>query len=166
MTAELQGLIGRYGVTLLALEASNSNISNTDKSLAQAFHNRGKNSPTSDTARRFRVALENAQGALNNFHNLIAQGAYTQAREFWLQARRNLWDNYPTNRQFAQPEIRAMWLDRGTIVEAKNEDDLAQVFDRMAAAGINVVFLYYLSQSSCPRTKPFNQRLGSPKSCR
>jgi len=90
MTAELQGLIGRYGVTLLALEASNSNISNTDKSLAQAFHNRAKNSPTSDGARRFRLALENAQGALNNFQNLIAQGDYTQAREFWLQARRNL----------------------------------------------------------------------------
>jgi len=147
MTAELQGLIGRYGATLLALEASNSNISNTDKSLAQAFHNRGKNSPTSDTARRFRLALENAQGSLNNFQNLIAQGAYTQAREFWLQARRSLWDNYPTNRQFAQPEIRAMWLDRGTIVEAKNEDDLAKVFDRMAEAGINVVFFETVNAS-------------------
>ena len=147
MTAELQGLIGRYGVTLLALEASNSNISNTDKSLAQAFHNRGKNSSASDTARRFRLALENAQGTLNNFQNLIAQGSYTQAREFWLQARRNLWDNYPTNRQFAQPEIRAMWLDRGTIVEAKNEEDLAKVFDRMAAAGINVVFFETVNAS-------------------
>ncbi|MFN7338426.1 MAG: glycoside hydrolase family 10 protein, partial [bacterium] len=119
--------------TLLALEASNNNTLTTDKSLAQAFHDRAKNSPTTDTARRFRLALENAQVTLNNFQNLIAQGDYTQAREFWLQARRNLWDNYPTNRQFAQPEIRAMWLDRGTIVEAKNEEDLAKVFDRMAA---------------------------------
>lgn len=147
MTAELQGLIGRYGATLLALEASNSNISNTDESLAQALHDRGKNSSASDTARRFRLALENAQGTLNNFQNLIAQGDYTQAREFWLQVRRSLWDNYPTNRQFAQPEIRAMWLDRGTIVEAKNEDDLAKVFDRMAAAGINVVFFETVNAS-------------------
>ncbi|MFM6403183.1 MAG: glycoside hydrolase family 10 protein, partial [Microcystis sp.] len=104
-----------------------NNTLTTDKSLAQAFHNRAKNSPTSDGARRFRLALENAQGTLNNFQDLIAQGDYTQAREYWLQARRNLWDNYPTNRQFAQPEIRAMWLDRGTIVQAKNEEDLAKV---------------------------------------
>jgi hypothetical protein len=27
-----------------------------------------------------------------------------------------------------------MWLNRGTIVQAKNEEDLAKVFDRMAAA--------------------------------
>jgi uncharacterized lipoprotein YddW (UPF0748 family) len=40
-----------------------------------------------------------------------------------------------------------MWLDRGTIVQAKNEEDLAKVFDRMAAAGINVVFFETVNAS-------------------
>ena len=57
-----------------------------------------------------------------------------------MQARRKLWDYYPTDRPLAQPEIRAMWLDRGTIVKAKSEADLAKVFDRLAEAGINTVF--------------------------
>ena len=33
-----------------------------------------------------------------------------------------------------------MWLDRGTIVGARNPEGLARLFDRLAAAGINTVF--------------------------
>ena len=40
-----------------------------------------------------------------------------------------------------------MWLDRGTIVKAKSEADLAEVFDRMAIAGINTVFFETLNSS-------------------
>jgi uncharacterized lipoprotein YddW (UPF0748 family) len=41
----------------------------------------------------------------------------------------------------AQPEIRAMWLDRETIVSAGSQQGLAKVFERFKAAGINTVFV-------------------------
>jgi uncharacterized lipoprotein YddW (UPF0748 family) len=40
----------------------------------------------------------------------------------------------------AQTEIRAVWLDRETIVAARSRRGLAQIFDRLADAGINTVF--------------------------
>jgi uncharacterized lipoprotein YddW (UPF0748 family) len=72
---------------------------------------------------------------------------YPQARQMWLDARRNLWDNYPVDRNFAQPEIRAMWVDRGTIVKARSKADLIPMFDRMAEAGINTVFFETINAS-------------------
>ncbi|MHC5721898.1 MAG: family 10 glycosylhydrolase, partial [Nostoc sp.] len=50
-----------------------------------------------------------------------------------------LWQQFPVDRRLAQPEIRAVWLDRGTIVRA-GSTGLAQIFDRLAQAGINTVF--------------------------
>ena len=41
----------------------------------------------------------------------------------------------------ASQEIRAIWLDRGTIVAAGSEQGLAKVFERFKAAGINTVFV-------------------------
>ncbi|MEO1068918.1 MAG: family 10 glycosylhydrolase [Cyanobacteria bacterium J06638_6] len=59
-------------------------------------------------------------------------------RDRWLAARTALWDNFPTEQ--AQGEIRAVWLDRGTIVRARSPQGLSAVFDKLAAAGINTVF--------------------------
>jgi len=47
----------------------------------------------------------------------------------------------------AETEIRAMWVDRGAIVNAKNEAGLANLFDRLATMGINVVFLETVNAS-------------------
>ncbi len=41
----------------------------------------------------------------------------------------------------AKPEVRSIWLDRETIVDAGSAEGLAQVFDRFKAAGINTVFV-------------------------
>ena len=120
MGEELTSLIARYESTLIAAESTNNS---GDKKLNLSYK-----------------TLREAKTTLNDFNQLIQQGKHEQARDVWLKARRNLWDNYPTDRPFVQPEIRAMWLDRGTIVQAKSEADLAKVFDRMAAAGINLVF--------------------------
>ena len=38
-------------------------------------------------------------------------------------------------------EIRSIWLDRETIVNAKSKEGLAKVFERFKAAGINTVFV-------------------------
>jgi uncharacterized lipoprotein YddW (UPF0748 family) len=130
MNQELESLIARFESTLLAAAAKNSRP-NANRDL---------------TARSYKAVLE-AKESLKKFRQLIGQQNYGEARQQWLEARRNLWDNYPTERQFAQPEIRAIWLDRGTIVQAKSEADLAPIFDRLAQAGINTVFFETINAS-------------------
>ena len=85
-------------------------------------------------------AIAQAKEIAKTLPQLIAQRNYTGARQQWLKAQQLLWQQYPIDRNLAQPEIRAMWLDRGTIVRAGSEKQLAKIFDRLAAAGINTVF--------------------------
>ncbi|MDJ0600609.1 MAG: family 10 glycosylhydrolase [Crocosphaera sp.] len=131
MTGELSNLIARFESTLIAAQAHNQPISNQNK---LAF-------------RQSQEALYQAKISLQNFQGLLNQRQYDQARQLWLKTRRNLWDNYPTAQPVAQAEIRAMWLDRGTIVKTRSEAELAVLFDRMAQAGINTVFMETVNAS-------------------
>ncbi|WP_049802661.1 glycoside hydrolase family 10 protein [Gloeothece verrucosa] len=151
MRQELQALIARVESTLLAAEATHSQIDNSTHNVVEESLKQGdslqaslvtvsKNNPS------YKALIE-AREALQTFQQLAERGSYNEARQLWLKARRNLWDNYPTDRPFAQSEIRAMWLDRGTIVQAKSEQELAKIFDRMAQAGINVVFFETINAS-------------------
>ena len=83
--------------------------------------------------------VESVQKTLKAFPNTVASQNYALARQEWLQARDTLWQNYPDS-QPLQPEIRAVWLDRGTIVKAGSPAGLTVLFDRLAEAGINVIF--------------------------
>ena len=44
-------------------------------------------------------------------------------------------------RRISQPEVRSMWLDRETIVNARSPEGLAEIFERFRSAGINTVFV-------------------------
>jgi len=112
MRRELQDLIGRVES---ALVTGGRNPENTLVTEAKAF--------------------------LRQMPNLINQRKDLQVREQWEQFRQNLWKAYPTDTLASLPEIRAIWLDRGTIVAAKSPAGLKKVFDRMATAGINTVFI-------------------------
>jgi uncharacterized lipoprotein YddW (UPF0748 family) len=126
MREELYNLIVRFESTLLAAQAHNeSNVS----------------------FRQSQETLRDAKVSLQNFGQLVNQRQYDQARQLWLKARRSLWDNYPTDRAFAQGEVRAMWLDRGSIVKTRSEAELAVLFDRMAEAGVNTVFMETVNAS-------------------
>jgi uncharacterized lipoprotein YddW (UPF0748 family) len=144
MTGELEGLLGRFESSLLTVDANHSNIDlSTTKTIErllsrQVKENKSKSSDSNNSPAH--QALAKARDNFQRFLTLIDQRNYSQARRKWLDSRKTLWDNYPTDGQLAQSEIRAMWLDRGTIVKAKSEADLAVVFDRMAKAGINTVF--------------------------
>ncbi len=92
-------------------------------------------------------ALAQAREVLKNLPQLIAEKDYAQARHQWLMAKTNLLNLFPTDRRLAQPEIRAIWLDRGTIVRAGSEERLAQIFERLAQAGINTVFFETVNAS-------------------
>ena len=147
MAQELQGLIGRFETTLLTADAHHSNIDiSTSKVIKQLLSTQTKShkqvvqkrlKPDEQDAHQ---ALKEARDGLKKFLSLVDQHSYIEAKTQWLTAKNVLWDNYPTDRQVAQPEVRAMWLDRGTIVKAKSASDLAKIFDSMATAGINTVF--------------------------
>ena len=146
MTNELQKLVNRVESTLISVEAKHSSsearMSDVIKNLG-TMNNRSSNSYINT---RTYKAIANAKKVLNDFPTLARQN-FSQARQIWLDARRDLWMSYPVDRHLAQPEIRAMWLDRGTIVKAKSKKDLEPLFDRMARAGINTVFMETINAS-------------------
>ena len=147
MTQEFKGLISRFESTLLTADAHESNIGlSTSQVIEQLLSQRAqsnKQSPQKLTKlvnRNSHQALKEAKTKLNKFLELVKQGRYSQAQNQWLEAKRTLWDGYPVDRPVAPSEVRAMWLDRGTIVKARSEADLITIFNRMAKAGINTVF--------------------------
>lgn len=155
MDREIESLIARFESTLLAAKANNSNITASTQELVEQSLKSGAYAsadttavPQSSSAKSLsHPAITEARARLEKFHQFVEQGDYAQAKQQWIEARRTLWDNYPTDRQFANSEMRAMWLDRGTIVKARSEADLAKVFDRMAQAGINTVFFETVNAS-------------------
>lgn len=157
MRQELENLIGRFESALLSANSANSSISlhasNPDVSvLIASTQDTVQFDPMADadwsndvliSTAPDRVAqdiVEQAQRTLERFPQRVAQGEFAQARDEWLSVRELLWNNFPTDRPIAQPEIRAIWLDRGSIVRAGSHAGLAQIFDRLAEAGINTVF--------------------------
>jgi uncharacterized lipoprotein YddW (UPF0748 family) len=134
MRQELENLIGRFESTVLTAQATISRRFASDKS--QTISSFGA-TPEFESANR---VVAQAKVGLETFVQSIAEQDYNKAKSQWFQTRRLLWENYPINSKISQAEIRAIWLDRGSIVSAKSEQDLAQMFDQIAAAGINTVF--------------------------
>lgn len=154
MVNELQQLLNRVESTVISVEAkqNSSNLRMSD-AVTQILRNNNRVSFVSNNSlnRNYRNtranrAIANAKQLLKEFPSLAAQD-FAGARRMWLDARRDLWMSYPVNKRFAQPEIRAMWLDRGTIVKARSKKDLEPLFDRMARAGINTVFMETINAS-------------------
>jgi uncharacterized lipoprotein YddW (UPF0748 family) len=129
MGRELRELIARVESAIITADASA-----TDSS-SQLSNSRSHRS------------LTEAKQSLTTFQQLVEQGNYDQAKRYWIDSRRNLWQNYPNDRPLVQPEIRAVWLDRGTIVKSRSEEDLALIFDRLQKAGINTVFFETVNAS-------------------
>ncbi|BAY12185.1 family 10 glycosylhydrolase [Calothrix sp. NIES-2098] len=147
---ELEHLIGRVESAHLAAAASDSGNAEALIGNTQAL----KVDRTSLVASRSGVqipdtaqAIAKAREIAKNLPQLIAQKNYALARQQWLTAKASLWKQFPLDRKLAQPEIRSVWLDRGTIVRAGSEQGLAQVFDRLAQAGINTVFFETVNAS-------------------
>lgn len=135
---ELKNLIGRVESAQLSASAISPKSSSAKAQQAQfASLQGGASSRNTEQARKI----------ANNLPQLISQKQYNQARQQWLATKNELWKQFPTNRRIAQPEIRSIWLDRGTIVKAGSERSLAVIFDRMAQAGINTVFFETLNAS-------------------
>ncbi len=87
------------------------------------------------------LALNQARQVWRDLPQMVSQGRHSEARLAWEQARQNLWQNYPVDMLSAKSEVRAIWLDRGTLISAGSEAGLAKIFDRLASVGVNTVFL-------------------------
>ncbi|MGB3492564.1 MAG: family 10 glycosylhydrolase [Elainellaceae cyanobacterium] len=159
MQEELENLIGRFESALLAaialdsatnfgsevLVADASQASREDDEEIRRDSTSGGVGAGSSADLYSRVVnhpvLAEARDILDRFPDLVLQRQYETARQQWLEARQLLWENFPSDRPIAQPEVRSIWLDRGTIVNAGSRQALARIFDRLAAAGINTVFV-------------------------
>ncbi|WP_265236212.1 family 10 glycosylhydrolase [Lyngbya sp. CCAP 1446/10] len=149
MRQELTNLLGRFESALTAANSANTPINlnaATPPQLVASTNSVGPSAsrplPLQGTRTR---AVAQARQVLQNFDQLLQEQKYAEARQQWVQARQLLWQNYPQEGQRLGAEIRAVWLDRGTIVAARSEQGLAAVFDRLAAAGINTVFFETLN---------------------
>ncbi len=134
---QLENLIGRVESAHLAALA---NAPQPHESQALKAEDTQLNTATSIPQSNTEQVLAQARIVANNLPRLIANKNYALARQQWLLARNNLWKQFPVDRRLAPAEIRAVWLDRGTIVRAGNEQGLSKIFDRLAQSGINTVF--------------------------
>ncbi|MEO0540205.1 MAG: family 10 glycosylhydrolase [Cyanobacteria bacterium P01_A01_bin.105] len=139
MRQELTSLVGRFESALLAANAATLEpeivLGETAPILTASLDGTVSQTGLSHPA------LTNAERLLTDWSDLLARRRYGEARRRWLAARQRLWSQLPVDRPLAQTEIRAMWLDRGTLVRAGSRQGLDDVFERLAAAGINTVFV-------------------------
>lgn len=145
---ELENLIGRVESAHLAASSANNDqeISTNSQSLKEQ-QNQLISSTSGGGIVSLNQTLSRAREVAKNLPQLIAQKNYALARQQWLSAKTSLWKQFPVDRRLAQPEIRSVWLDRGTIVRAGSEAGLAEIFDRLAQAGINTVFFETVNAS-------------------
>lgn len=150
MTNELEELIHRVEGTLISAESNHLKYGLPMSKVAEKVIASGQKSQNYSVIpygnREARKAIFQAKQVLVNFPQLAVQD-FPLARQQWLDARRNLWDKYPLDRNFAQSEIRSIWLDRGTIVKSRSKADLTKLFDQMAESGINTVFFETVNSS-------------------
>jgi len=134
---DLRGLINRFESTFLTAQAYETEV-NRELTL----EDKGMNLTSHTTSNSL---IEEAKTELNFVLELIDQSNYEEAEIKLLTIKNKLLENYPSDRNLAQPEIRYVWLDRGTIVKAKSEADLIPLFDQFAQAGINIIFMETLN---------------------
>ncbi|BAZ51500.1 hypothetical protein NIES4103_41570 [Nostoc sp. NIES-4103] len=142
---ELENLIGRVESAYLAASVDAANADKSESSKVEQVQLASTKLEVPILNRE--EVLAQARIVAKNLPNLIAQKNYALARQQWQVTKTNLWKQFPVDRRLAQAEIRAVWLDRGTIVRAGSEQGLAQIFDRLAQAGINTVFFETVNAS-------------------
>ncbi|WP_413279875.1 glycoside hydrolase family 10 protein [Floridanema evergladense] len=151
MRQDLENLIGRVESALLTANVANNSVRIAERQRGREAEEEARKetsanavtvATTSFNTNQLSAAntLQQAREVLQSLPQLIANRDYANARSQWLKTRQDLWNLYPLDRLVENSEIRAIWLDRGTIVQAGSEQGLAKIFDRLAQAGINTVF--------------------------
>jgi uncharacterized lipoprotein YddW (UPF0748 family) len=96
-----------------------------------------------DLAVPFKVIQEHFDSARENvakFQEAYHNRRYYEADEYLNQARQDFSLAFAQSMPVRAVEARCVWLDRGTIVTTKDAHGMAQLFDKLKGAGINVVY--------------------------
>ncbi|MEO0852372.1 MAG: family 10 glycosylhydrolase, partial [Cyanobacteria bacterium J06648_11] len=136
MRLELRNLLGRVESAILTTDANAID----SKAIAEARQNGSEDASLSAIPEKYQKVVADAREVVEMLPEWVESGRHKHARQAYDRAISGLWKNYPSDRLTALPEVRAIWLDRGTIVEAGSPQRLAEVFDRLEATGINTVF--------------------------
>lgn len=140
MQQELKNLIGRFESALIMANSLDAPTALTLPDRPPVLTAAADSVNVAGRGTYLHPTLGEAQQLLNQWDGLLAAGKHGEVRDRWLTARAALWENFPTDRPINQGELRAVWLDRGTIVRARSPQGLSAIFDKLAAAGINTVF--------------------------
>ncbi|MEO1134082.1 MAG: family 10 glycosylhydrolase, partial [Cyanobacteria bacterium J06639_1] len=136
MRLELRNLLGRVESAILTTDANAIDTT----AIATARQSGSEDASLSAIPARYQKVVADAREVVEMLPEWVESGRHKHARQSYERAMAGLWKNYPSDRLTALPEVRAIWLDRGTVVEAGSPQRLAEVFDRLEAAGINTVF--------------------------
>jgi len=147
LNQDLDRLLGRIQSAVLLAEASEQENIGLSTAIERYLATQDKSQNNNASTALDLPGLGEARSRLQTFVNYVEQQDYRNARRQAETTRLQLLDSYPVSRRIHQPEIRAVWLDRGTIVKAQSAADLAVIFDRLAAAGINTVFFETVNAS-------------------
>lgn len=129
---ELKTLVNRWQSSQLTEQALNGKF-NLNKEI--------KDSSSTDSL------AQELQRDLEQYNHFVEAKNFALARWQAETIYQRVGEDYLQNQPPAGAEIRAVWLDRGALVDARNEAGLAKWFDRFAKAGINVVFLETVNAS-------------------
>jgi uncharacterized lipoprotein YddW (UPF0748 family) len=102
-----------------------------------------KTARQADLAVPFNVIQTNYEAAtahVKQFQEAYHNRQYYEADEFLKQAREEFSLAFAQSMPVRPVEARNIWLDRGTIVSTKSPQGMAQLFDKLKANGINVVY--------------------------
>ncbi len=102
-----------------------------------------KTAKQADFAVPFKIVQQNYDAALGHvkqFQEAYHNRRYYEADEYLQQARQEFSLAFAQSMPVRPVECRAVWLDRGTIVAAKDAKGMAAVFDKFKASGFNVVY--------------------------
>ncbi len=102
-----------------------------------------KTARQADLAVPFKMIQENYDSAVSRvkaFHEDYHSRRFYQADEDLSRARHDFSLAFAQSMPVRPVEARCVWLDRGTIVAAKNPAGLSAVFDRLKKAGVNTVY--------------------------
>ena len=102
-----------------------------------------KTAKQADFAVPFKIVQQNYESALahvKQFQDAYHNRRYYEADEYLQQARLEFSMAFAQSMPVRPVEARSVWLDRGTIVSAKDAKGMAAIFDRLKSSGINAVY--------------------------
>jgi uncharacterized lipoprotein YddW (UPF0748 family) len=102
-----------------------------------------KTAKQADLAVSFQSIQQRYDSALANvskFEEAYKNRQFFEANEFLSQARLDFSMAFAQAMPVRPVEARAVWLDRGTIVNTRNPQGMVSLFDKLKSAGINVVY--------------------------